>query len=297
MNIELRHLRSFLALADHLNFHRAAAELHLTQPALSRQIAGMEAELGCPLFTRTKRRVQLTQAGTYLYRHVSPAIDGVESVLLETRDAADGKRGSLALGYTEAAMASFLPSMLRDLRDQLPQVSLHLRQEHSEQLAREVARGRLDGAFISLPSQDEALKCVLVTREEMGIALPDNHPLAGNKEIALARLAREKFILFPYAANPKLYSEILSSCARAGFEPGVVEEASSWILAVNMVAAGVGISFLSRRLSRYCGVGTVFRPLKKPRPYIHFYLVEPAQGASPVLKELKRILGKIFKSG
>ena len=141
----------------------------------------------------------------------------------ETREASEGMRGTLSLGYTEAAMASFLPAMLRDLRDHLSGVMLQLRQEHSDTLVREVVRGRLDAAFISLPTEDLGLRCSLVAREQVGITLPDNHPLAGKKEISLAQLAREKFILFPYAANPKLYSDILDSCRQAGFVPEVVE--------------------------------------------------------------------------
>ncbi len=286
--IELRHLRSFLAVADHLNFHQAAEELHISQPALSRQIALMEDALGRKLFSREKKRVQLTPAGRYLQKQSPGLLASMTALLKETGEAGEGRRGSLALGYTEAAMASFLPSLLRKIRNRMSGITLQLRQEHSEHLAREVARGRLDLAFISLPSELSGLKSTLVARERVGIVLPDNHPLAKQKEIALKDLAKEKFILFAYVDNPKLYSDILGWCREAGFVPSLAEEASTRILAVNQVAAGLGITFLSEHLAHYCGEGTVFRLLKQPRAMIHFYLAEAQNSANPAVQELKK---------
>jgi DNA-binding transcriptional LysR family regulator len=290
--MELRHLKSFQAVADHLNFHRAAAAVNLTQPALSRQIAQLESDLGRALFLRDRKHVELTAAGKHLYRRVGVILEGMEELVRETREVGDGKRGPLALGYTEAAMSSFLPGLLRSLRDTLPDVQLHLRQEHSEQLAREVGLGRLDLAFISLPKTDPALESTLVAREEIGMVLPDNHPRAEHKQLALSDLRSERFVLFPYRANPALYTELLGCCREAGFSPREIVEADTRILAVNMVAAGLGVSFLSEHLAHYCGEGTVFRRLKRPAPLMHYYLIEPKGRVHPVLPELKRLVLK-----
>jgi len=290
MNIELRHLRAFQAVADHLNFHRAAGELHLSQPALSRQVAQLEEELGRELFSREKRRISLTQAGRYLYKHVGEGLEAVELLLRQTREAAEGSRGVFSMGYTEAAMASFLPVLLRRLRKKMPEVDLRLQQGHSDPLLREVLRGRLDAAFVSLPAREAGLKCLPVARERLGIVLPENHRLAARREIAFASLAWEKFILFPYGSNPKLYSDLLAHCRQAGFAPQIVEESASWILAVNLVAAGVGLCFLSEPLRHYCAEGTVFRLLKEPRSRIEFYLAEAEPGDNPCVGELKKLL-------
>jgi len=290
MSIELRLLKSFLAVADHLNFRRAAEELHVTQPALSRQIQQLEKTIGKPLFIRDKRTVELTSAGKFLYSHAGKLFDDVEVLVKETREAAEGERGALSLGYTESAMASFLPSLLRDLREKLPHIQLQLKQAHSEQLSREVALHRLDVAIISLLGDTQGLRRTSIAQEDMGIVLPDNHPLAARKEIALSKLAREKFILFPYQDNPSLYSDIMTSCQKAGFAPQIIEEAQSRILAVNMVAAGLGVTFLSENLSYYCNKGAIFKPLKNPRPSMQYHLIEPEKGKNPCVKELKKIL-------
>ncbi|MDR1144887.1 MAG: LysR family transcriptional regulator, partial [Verrucomicrobiales bacterium] len=222
MNLELRLLKSFQAVADHLNFRRAAEELHLTQPALSRQIQQLEEAIGKPLLDRDRRGVTLTHAGRFLYERVAGLLHDVATLAKETREAANGGRGTLALGYTESAMASFLPSLLRNLRRRLPNVSLQLRQEHSEQLAREVSLRRLDAAIISLVGQVPGIISAPIATEALGIVLPDHHPLTMKKTIPLPALAKEHFILFPYQVNPGLFSRIMSSCQNAGFVPNVI---------------------------------------------------------------------------
>lgn len=291
MEIELRHLRSFLAVADHLNFHRAAAALHLTQPALSRQIKQLEEAVGCPLFQRNTKQTSLTAAGHYFRRHAAGLLESTTRLVRETREASEGKRGSLGLGYTEAVMASFLPGLLRTLRSEHPALALQLEQGHSERLEREVALGQLDAAFVSLPSVTPGVRCTQVASEAIGMVLPDRHPLAAQKKpLSLSSLARETFILFPYRDNPRLYADILAACSQSGFTPRKVEEADTRILAVNMVASGLGIALLSEHLAHYCGKGTVFKPLKPPCPRIQFYLIEPESASAPAVQELKRLL-------
>lgn len=296
--MELRHLKAFQAVADQLNFRRAAVEVNLTQPALSRQIAKLEADLGRALFTRDRRRVALTAAGAHLYRRCGPLLEEWEAVTREVREAGEGARGVVALGYTEASMSSFLPTVLRRLRLAVPEVVLDLRQDHSEQLAREVARGRLDAAFTSLPAAGEGLRSTLVAEEEVGIVLPEGHRLVrGTGRVALAALKAEGFIFFPYAANPLLHAELVAACRAAGFAPRIVQEADTRILAVNLVASGMGVAFLGVHLAHVCGPGTVFRRLKGPAPRIRFHLVEPSPSAHPVVERLKGMLRKCGETG
>ena len=288
--MEWRHLKAFLAVAEHLNFRRAAQELNLTQPALSRQIAQLEGELGHRLFVRDRKRVVVTAAGAYLQRRAGGVLESMEALMRETREAGEGRRGVLAVGYTEATMSGFLPGLLRRLRQARPDLSLHLRQDHSEQLARELERGRLDVVFASQPAEQAGLKSILVAREEIGLVLPEDHRQAGRREVALKDLSGDGFILFPYEANPRLHADLMAACRSAGFTPRVVEEADTRILAVSLVAAGLGVSFLGAHLAHVCGVGTVFRPIKGPRPEMRFHLIEPLAQPHPAVLEMKRLL-------
>ncbi|MEM6822545.1 MAG: LysR family transcriptional regulator [Verrucomicrobiota bacterium] len=285
--MELRQLRSFLLVAEHLNFHRAAEALSLSQPALSRQIQQLEVEMECLLLNRTKKKVELTTAGKYLQRHGRKLLSASEQLVGEVKQAWKHGSETLSIGYTEAVMAGVLPHFLKDIRGTHPDVNLRLRPGHSEGLERELARGDLDAALVSLPAHSEDLAQTKISEEKIGVVLPEDHILSKQRSLTLQQLKDEAFILFPYRDNPRLYSDILQACQQAGFIPRRVEEADSRILAVNMAAAGMGIALLSEQLAHYCGAGTVFRSLQKPRPVIHFYLLSPQNDPHPLIKEIR----------
>jgi len=183
-------------------------------------------------------------------------------------------------------MAGFLPDLLRKCRKRFPSLNLRLRSGHSDLLEREVVSGLLDVAVISLPSAQPELVCREVATEKLGVVLPDDHPLAKSKTVALAKLSNESFILFPYKDNPQLFSDILGACREAGFTPRQVEEVDSRMLAVNLVMAGQGITLLSEKLAPFCPGGVVFRPLVRPAPLIHYYTISPKNNPHPLVDRL-----------
>lgn len=281
--MDLRQLRSFLVLGEELNFHRTARRLHLSQPALSRQISQLEEAMGCRLLDRDRKRVELTAAGTYLLTRGQELVESADRLTRELRQGWEPQGQTLSFGYTEAAMAGFLPDLLRKCRKRFPRLNLRLRSGHSDFLEREVASGLLDVAVISLPSIQPELTCREVAAEKLGVVLPDDHSLSKTKTIALAKLSEEPFILFPYKDNPQLFSDILRACREAGFTPREVEEVDSRMLAVNLVMAGQGITLLSEKLSPFCPDGVVFRPLKRPAPFIHYYMIRPKVNPHPLI--------------
>jgi len=284
--MDLRQLRSFLVLGEELNFHRTARRLHLSQPALSRQIRQLEEEMGCRLLDRDRKRVELTAAGAYLLSRGRDLIESADRLTNELRQGWKPEGQTLSFGYTEAAMAGFLPDLLRRCRKQFPTLNLRLRSGHSDLLEREVISHLLDVAVISLPSNQPELVCREVAAEKLGVVLPDDHPLAGNKTIALSKLSDEAFILFPYKDNPHLFSDILEACRRAEFTPRQVEEVDSRMLAVNLVMAGQGITLLSEKLAPFCPGGVVFRPLIRPSSLIHYYFVCPKKNPHPLVRQI-----------
>lgn len=286
--MELRQLKSFLTVAETLNFHRAAQRLSISQPALTRQIQQLEDSLNAQLFTRDKRRVELTPSGSYLQRRGTELIAFADRIKGEVRQAWKAGEETLSLGYTEAIMASFLPGVLGKLKQAHPSANLRLSSGHSDFLEREVATGRLDAALVSLPSDRPELDCTEVATERMGLVLPEDHPLARQKQVSLKSFREETFILFSYADNPRLYTDILLACQQSGFTPRHIEESDSRILAVNMVVAGLGVALLSEKLAHYCREGAVFRPLTQPRPHIHFYLIQPAGQRHPLMTQLQQ---------
>ncbi|MEM1156820.1 MAG: LysR family transcriptional regulator [Verrucomicrobiota bacterium] len=288
--MELRQLRSFLTVAGTLNYHRAAQQLAISQPALTRQIQQLEESLNTQLFTRDKRRVELTPSGSYLLRRGTELVAFADRITGEIRQAWKAGEETLSLGYTEAVMASFLPAMLSKLKQMNPAANLRLSSGHSDFLEGEVAGGRLDAALVSLQSDRPELACAEVATETMGVVLPEGHPLARQKQVSLKSIRDETLILFSYADNPRLYTDILLACQQSGFTPRHIEESDSRILAVNMVVAGLGVALLSEKLAHYCREGAIFRPLAQPRPQIHFYLIQTADQQHPLIRQLQQVM-------
>ncbi|MFQ3671821.1 MAG: LysR family transcriptional regulator, partial [Verrucomicrobiia bacterium] len=272
--LEVRHVRAFRAVARRLNFRRAAEDLRISQPALSRQIAQLEEGIGTKLLLREGRRTALTEAGRFLERRAGGMVRDWERLWRETREAGLGKVGSVAVGSTEAAMAGFLPPLLRRVRGALSGVAVVLRVDHSDGLVRAVADGELDVAFVSLPAKGKGLRSVRVAEEPLGVVLPEDHPLAGQASVRLRQLREERFVLFPAEDNRHLHADIVESCRRSGFMPRLGEETGSRSLAVSLVAAGFGVTLIGERSARLCGPGTCFRPLLGERPVLTFYMVE-----------------------
>ncbi len=269
-------------VAETLNVRRAAERLSLSQPALTRQIQILEQELGCDLLVREKKRIRLSSAGDYLVRRGGRLMLEVARLEREMRQAWKSGQGALMLGYTEAVMAAFLPSLLKTIRSTRPEWNIRLHHGHSEGLERELVAGTLDAALVSYPSDHAGLDCREVAVERLGVVLPDEHPLAIKQKVPLRALRDEIFVLFPYRDNPRLFGDILHACRESGFAPRQIEETDSRMLAVNQVAAGVGVALLSEKLSHSCPSGTVFRKLAGQGIPIRHYLLTPCAASHPL---------------
>ncbi|MDQ1077954.1 LysR family transcriptional regulator [Pseudoroseomonas cervicalis] len=262
--IELRHLRYFLAVAEEGHMTRAAQRLGLQQPPLSQQIRALEAMLGVTLLRRLPRGVEPTAAGLVLQQHASRLLADTEAALEATRRAARGEEGRLALGLTSsAAFQPLVATVLRRMRQAAPGVVLALQEGSTGELAAALQEGRLDAAFIRIPAaQVPGLQGEPVLREEMLVALPDQHRLAaGRGRLALAELAGEVFILSRRPAGPGLYDSIIAACRAAGFSPQVGQETPRLVSTLSLVAAGLGLTIVPRSMARLEGKGITYRRL------------------------------------
>lgn len=267
---DLRQLRAFLAIAKRLSFRKAADDLHIAQPALSRQIAQLEEAVGCKLFHRQKQRIGLTQAGEYLYRVLPSIFEQLEAHIAQTYKVACGQTASLVIGYSGAAMSSFLPAVIREIRHQLNDCEFEFREETSDKLIEGVITGRLDTAFILYRPDNPLLTTIPIRSEPIGLILPDDHPLAQRKKVPLKALKNETLILFPRSMNPVMYDEIIAACQDAGFSPRAIREVAPRSIAIGLVAAGVGVATIASSLQHTCVKGTCYRPLTTSTPQIRF---------------------------
>ena len=263
MGFELRHLRYFVAVAEELNFTRAAARLHIAQPPLSQQIRQLEEELGARLFDRTKHEVRLTEAGRAALGEARQTLAQAERVAIAARRVSEGVSGRLRLGFPGSFPHTTLPEMLRAFRAKFPGVQLNLQECSTEEQLELLAAGKIDVGFVRLPVEGapESLALKPILREPLILALPKKHTLARRAKVPVRALAGEPFILFPRHAAPGLYDQIEALCRRAGFKPLVAQEATQIQTIISLVSAGLGVAIVPRSMQTLHREQVVYRPL------------------------------------
>lgn len=263
--MELRHLRYFVTLAEELHFGRAAERLHIAQPPLSQQIRQLETELGFELFHRTKRKVQLTEAGQVFLDEVQQIFKQLEQAIQVGRQTSRGEMGQLVVGFVSSAPYNILPKILRTFRSSVPEVRLELHELTTNEQFRWLRESRIDVGFVRPPIED-TFNFETIFQESLMVALPDTHLLANNSNVSLRSLKNEPFILFPRLLAPGLYDLIISLCQQAGFSPNVTQEAIQMQTIVSLVAGGLGIAIVPESLQNLQRTGVVYKIIQEPTP-------------------------------
>ncbi len=261
--MEIRHLRYFSAVAEHLHFGRAAQELHISQPPLSQQIREMEEELGVQLFFRTKRRVELTDAGRVFLREARLILDQVSHAVQTAQRSSRGETGRLVVGFVMSATCSVLPEILRVFRERYPGVTLVLEEATTGGGLAALREKRMHLCFLRLPIRDEKLAIETILKESLIVALPEGHRLSSRHKVPMAQLADEPFVLFPRSHGPGFYDQIVAFCHQAGFSPRVVQEASQMQTILSLVAAGIGVALIPESVQNLRTDRIVYRPLQE----------------------------------
>lgn len=259
--MELRLLRSFVAVAEDLHFGRAARRLHISQPPLSAQIRRLEADIGVLLFERSRRGVALTDAGAALLGRARRILSDAERAREETRRTARGESGVLTVGYTLTASYRVLPRLVTRLRARHPDVRLELTEMRSALLPEALRSGRIEVGFVCAPVDAPGLRQRPLVRERLVAALPARHPLAGRAHVPVRQLAGQPFVLVRPEIEPGWALRSAAALRRAGVDPQVVQVTDSKIALLGLVAAGLGVSVVSESTSSLGRAGVVLRPI------------------------------------
>jgi DNA-binding transcriptional LysR family regulator len=245
--MDIRQLRYFIAVAEELNFTRAAERLHMAQPPLSTQIRSLEDEIGAQLFIRDKRRVYLTPAGQELLGRARAVLDATAQAKTAARHAAQGVIGRLALGYTASSMfTERLPGAIRRYIGAHPHVELSLREMASLDQLYALRERELDVGILRKPdvSPPDGVTIEPWYRAPLVAAIPKDHALAGRAGIRIKDLRDEALITYPRDAGIGLYWPVMQLCADAGFRPHIVREAREPSVMIGLVSAGIGIALV-----------------------------------------------------
>ena len=263
---ELRHLVYFHEVARQLHFRKAAEALAVAQPALSRQIAQLEAELGVALFIRSRRRVELTPAGKLLAERVEPVLRTLTGITAELEAVAGGETGHVRVGFTGLAMATVLPGILREFSRRFPRVRLELNESPTSAQLDALQSGDIACGFFHPDAPTPGLRTRLLLRERNGVLLPSEHPLAVKPTLKLRDLAQTPFVLFPRKHNPGFYDRILAAFSQAGETLIIAEEVWPRANSVGLVRAGLGATFMTPSEAQHLPPEVSFRALSGPAP-------------------------------
>jgi DNA-binding transcriptional LysR family regulator len=284
--MELRHLRYFLAVGEEQHYGRAARQLHVAQPALSRQIQDLEREIGFQLFDRLPRGVRLSAAGKVFLEDARLVLQQVSEATVRAGRVARGLAGTLRVGFTESASwHGVVPASFRRFRQGQPDAELQLSPMSSLEQVQAVRSGRLDAGFVfNMSKVDPELDQVLVATQKLVLAAPKEHPLTRRANLRLRDLTEAAFVWFPRRQSPAYYDRLLQACSRGGLTaPRIVQEAVDQATMLSLVACRLGVAFVTDATRWRCPKDVVLLPIVDLRVPIPFSLVWRKDNASPLL--------------
>lgn len=296
--LELRHLRYFLAVAEELNFGRAAAKLGIAQPNLSQQIKALEDIVGASLFDRTQRSVQLTAAGAYFRHEASETLEHARAALTLARRAGRGEIGKIAVGYVgSATYTGALVSIMGAFRKDNPAVDISLFEMEMHDQLKQIASGTLDVGFIRPPVElPLGIGTQLILQEEVGLAISDRHPLAQNERVALIDLRAETFITPRHPANVSFNKHTMDACVAAGFSPRLGQQGADFVTIISMVAIGLGVALVPQSCKCLDLPGVCYKRLAGPTVLADLSLAFRRSEPSPVARSFARYCARFRAS-
>ena len=276
MNIELRHLRYFIAVAEELHFGRAAARLNISQPPLSQQIQILEQQVGARLLARTNRSVALTAAGKQFLADSRQILGTVDEAAARAARLHLGETGELRIGFTSSApFITAVSTTLSSFRRHYPDVHIQTREINTREQIAPLNEGSLDLGLMRNTQLPESLDWQPILREPLMAMIPKDHPLAAKPTVTLAELAREPFVFFDPHVGTGLYDDILGIMRRYGLAPVMAQEVCEAMTIIGLVAAGLGVSILPASFKRVQLNEMRWVPLAEPDAVSEMWLVWP----------------------
>ena len=259
--MDLKDMRYFLAVAEERNFSRAAERLHMAQPPLSRQIKALEDEMGAPLFVRTAKGVDLTEAGQTLLAEVPNLLLLAERAKDRTRRAGEGLTGQLDVGLFGSGVLDVIPRMLARFHAERPEIRIVLHNLTKAEQLQALRERRISVGFNRLVPLEPDLVVETVLREPLVVAMHESHPLAARQRIRIPDMRGEPIILYPNVPMPGLAQEVAEAFRQERTTLKVEQEVEDVLTAVALVASGFGMAVTTQSASSLRLPGVVFRPL------------------------------------
>lgn len=292
--MELRQLRYFLAVAEELNFTRAAQRVGIAQPPLSQQIIALEKELGTALFLRTRRHVQLTGAGADLVTHARRTLRCAEDARAAAQMSGKGLRGEISIGAIYTAAYTVLPRLLRLFREACPQVTVRLQEMGIAEQHAALRAGKLDAGLLRPPADAPGLDFTTLFEEPFVAVVPARHRLRSKRALTLKEIAAEPFVSLPRIYRDSVGGEVAGMFSRARLQPDIVQEVAEMHTLICLVASGLGVSVVPSSISGIRMRDVLYKPIVGDTPLTPVCLATARDGMSMVTPRFVEIVRAAF---
>jgi DNA-binding transcriptional LysR family regulator len=296
--MELRHLRYFVVAAEEENFNRAAERLRVAQPALSRRIHDLEEKLGVALFERRQKRVYLTSIGRAYYEDIRRILQDLDRAGAKSRRMARGEAGTLSLGVNHTVLrVECVAKAVQMFHARHPDVDLQLDPMKLPHLLDTILEGHVDAAFLyTRPPDNPLIDHLRVSEDEFVLAMPARHPLASRDRIHLADLREEPFLWLKRENAPTIYDRLIAACAEASFSPAIVQHITSESTRLHLVAAGMGVAFVTSSFQSYAPEAVATRKVEDLSVKLVLDFAWRRDNRSPLLDRFLEILKSTLDS-
>jgi DNA-binding transcriptional LysR family regulator len=296
--MDYRQLRYFIAVAEELSFSRAARRLNISQPPLSIQIKGMEAEVGTALFSRNRRKVELTPAGEVLLENARRAVRQLEHTTEAVRRAGRGEAGTIRLAFTSSVpMREAFARMLRTFRGLYPEVQIELQHMGTGSQFVALADDQIDFGILRPPialQQKRDIKLMPLWRDRSRLFFPSNAPLArSSAPVAMGELIDQAFVGVDPLVNCGMHEHLMTLCGAAGFTPRIGQEARELNTVLGLVSAGLGIAVLPECYTCMAMPGVTSRPIAGVDAESWLMIAMRDRAASPLLQRFVDVACKL----
>ncbi len=272
--MELRHLRYFVAVAEEMNIHRAAARLNISQPPLSLTIKQLEEEIGVELFSREGRGIKITRAGEAYLLHAKQILADSARAVSDVLSIGKGITGTLKINFVGSSATGILQNTIAAYKKKYPNVALQLQQSNTHKIPSSVLSRKCDIGILRLPEKLPAgVKIGKAVQEDWYLALPKGHRFISQKSISVNQLKDEKLIFYPRNDNPDSYDDVMKMFASRNIVPQIYQEADEQMVIAGLVASGMGIGLVPECMSRIRIDGVVHRPLRDAKTKTGFWFV------------------------
>lgn len=297
--MELRHLRYLVAVAEQQSFSRAASHLHVSQSAISEQMADLEHEVGVQLLERGHRRTALTEPGKIFLQHARHVLEMSRTAVVEAQRAERGQVGTLRIGFFAGGVGDGFPALIRNFRETHPGVELTLMEMHVTEQWKALQEGRIDLAFTRVPEPQlrRDIKYEIIQHDPMVAILPLTHPRATAKRLDVKDLATERFVVSSRGTSPSVYDKVIELCMAAGFTPEIASVSTVWSSVILMVQSGEGVSILPYNLQQIGSRDLAFVPLKSSNAFVELCVCWSARRDPVLLRNFREMAKAHVRTG